>query len=75
LFFKTGEITHYTTVGQLLFLQWCKKNDVDKWVTLNEAEIREHLEATCKERALKGKKRVRELTVRQSANVRLVGGE
>lgn len=75
LFFKVEDVVHHTTVGQLLFLKWCKKNDVDRWVTLHEAEIREHLDKTCAERALRGKKRVRELTERQATTVRLVGGE
>jgi hypothetical protein len=73
LFFKVGDVVHHTTVGQLLFLKWCKKNEVDKWVTVHETEIREHLEQSCADRALRGKKRVRELTERQSATVRLLG--
>lgn len=72
LFFKVGEVVHHTTVGQLLFLKWCKKNDVDRWVSLHEEEIRAHLDKTCSERASRGKKRVRELTERQETSVRLV---
>jgi hypothetical protein len=72
LFFRVGEIIHHTTVGQLLFLRWCKKNNVDKWVSLNEKEIRNHLDATSNERSKLGKKRVRELTERALAPIRLL---
>jgi hypothetical protein len=72
LFFRVGEVIHHTTVGQLLFLRWCKKNNVDKWVSLNEKDIRSHLDATSNERSKLGKKRVRELTESAVAQIRLV---
>lgn len=72
LFFRVGEVIHHTTVGQLLFLRWCKKNNVDKWVSLNEKEIRDHLDSTSTERSKLGKKRVRELTERAVAPIRLL---
>ncbi len=72
LFFRVEDVIHHTTVGQLLFLRWCRKNNVDKLVSLNEKEIREHLDCTSTQRSKMGKKRVRELTERAVAPIRLL---
>jgi len=53
---------HHTTVGQLLFVKWCMDNGVDRYVEAHKDEIRNHLNETAKQRATKGKKRVKELT-------------
>lgn len=79
LFFKVGEgagaETHHTTVGQLLFVRWCIQNGIDKYVATHEAEIREHLNETARERAKKGKGRVRELTESKAKYARLLPTE
>lgn len=39
---------HYTTVGQLTFVSWCVENGVDKYVSKNEAAIRDHMNRALK---------------------------
>lgn len=75
LFFKVGDQIHHTTVGQLLFIQWCGDNGVDKYVESHEEEIRQHLNETIKNRASKGTKRVRELTPAKSKFARVIAIE
>lgn len=72
LFFKVGDATHHTTVGQLLFVRWCLENGIDAYVAAHEAEIREHLNATTRARAGMGSQRVKELTQARAKQARLI---
>lgn len=72
LFFKVADDTHHTTVGQLLFVKWCVENGIDKYVEAHQTDIRDHLNKTTKERAQKGKQRVKELTTTKCPYARMI---
>ena len=71
LFYRIKENVFHTTVGQILFIKWCKDNGVDDFVEIHEQEIREHLNASTKARSVKGSKRVRELTESKMKHARI----
>lgn len=71
LFYKIDDKIYHTTVGQILFIKWCKDNGVDTFVEIHEKEIREHLNESTKSRAKKGTKRVRELTESKLKHARI----
>jgi hypothetical protein len=71
LFYRIKDQIYHTTVGQILFIKWCKDNGVDDFVEIHEKEIREHLNASSKARSGKGSKRVRELTESKMKHARI----